>query len=428
MKNNIFFSTLNNKLNLIFIEDKSTDLIMSTVNISVGSNMETPEISGICHLKEHILFHNKFKNMDITKYLHQISALYNASTSYDQTNYYIISNKNDCCESLDMLYTIYIHNSFTNDDLIKEKRIVMEEHSITYNNLNSHVHKALFKSLFGKDVSENLFVIGTEKAINNASKNDIVQYKKYYLPELTTLIIVGNFNKNIILNTINKTFGKVKNNFNLSKQVLNNHINIINNKQQFNYYSVPGQNQCYILFAFQSYNYNNKNKFAVDVLKNLLNYFILFEKLRLDAGQTYSSKSSIFSNKDIGLFCVDCQVDFRYLMPVLKTLAEIFKSLKTEFVEDNLLKRTYKKLKINNNLTFQDFRSYHTFYNQQCVNTRDFKNIISPSQYLEYSKSITKYDIKKVANFIFDSKKTNLVIVGPEFRQSIALKQIFNYF
>ena len=56
---NVKYITLPNKLNIIFINDVNTDLVMSTVNIAVGSNVETPNISGIAHLCEHILFHNK---------------------------------------------------------------------------------------------------------------------------------------------------------------------------------------------------------------------------------------------------------------------------------------------------------------------------------------------------------------------------------
>jgi len=48
--NNIKFITLPNKLNIILINDNKTNLVMSTVNIAVGSNMETPNISGIAHL------------------------------------------------------------------------------------------------------------------------------------------------------------------------------------------------------------------------------------------------------------------------------------------------------------------------------------------------------------------------------------------
>jgi predicted Zn-dependent peptidase len=48
--NDIKFIQLPNKLNIILINDKKTDLVMSTVNVAVGSNMETPNISGIAHI------------------------------------------------------------------------------------------------------------------------------------------------------------------------------------------------------------------------------------------------------------------------------------------------------------------------------------------------------------------------------------------
>jgi predicted Zn-dependent peptidase len=135
--------TLSNNLNIILIPNKKLDLVMSTVNVAVGSNIETQKTLGISHLLEHQLFHNKFEGMDITKYLHKISAHFNAATSYDQTNYYIISNTEDICQSIDMLYNIFVNSTFTDDDIIKEKRIVMEEYGITYSNIQQLLVKLL---------------------------------------------------------------------------------------------------------------------------------------------------------------------------------------------------------------------------------------------------------------------------------------------
>lgn len=425
----IYFTTLNNKLNVIFINNKSTDLVMSTVNISVGSNMETPINSGIAHVLEHMLFHNKFKNADITKHLHSISAHFNAATSYDQTNYYIISNKNDCCESIDMLFSIYLNNSFTDNDLIKEKRIVLEEYGLTYNNISQLIIKDLFKDLFGKDISENLFVIGNINSINKISKNDIVNYKKFYLPELTTILMIGNFNSNLVLNTLKQTFGKINNNFSLSNNVLNNKIQFKLNSGFFKYIPSPNsKSQCLILFAFKTVNYFHKDKFIDEMLKNMLNYFILFEKLRLDSGNTYTSRSSLYNTKDFGLFCIDTQVAFRYLFPVLKTIVHIFKDLKTNLVSQDLINRTYKKLKISSDLIFQDFREYHKFYNQQAIFVRNKNDIITPNQFLNICKNISPNDIKRVANNIFDKNHTYLTIFGPGFKQYMSLAEILNHF
>jgi len=187
---NIKYYTLPNKLNILFINDTSTDLAMCTVNIAVGSNMEVSKISGIAHLCEHILFHNKFNGHDITKEIHKISAHFNASTSYEQTSYYIITDKINMCTSIDLLYNIYIKNTFTDNDLDKEKRIVLEEYNLTTNNVPRILINNMFTTLFGKHISSNLLVIGEIDSIKSITKQNIIEYKKYYLPELTNLIFL----------------------------------------------------------------------------------------------------------------------------------------------------------------------------------------------------------------------------------------------
>lgn len=424
---NVKYISLSNKLNIVLINDNKTDLVMSTVNIAVGSNMETPEISGIAHLCEHILFHNKFKDHDITKEIHEISAHFNAATSYEQTNYYVITNKNDICTSIYILYNIFVNNTFTEQDLEKEKRIVLEEYGLTYSNINRLLVNELFRNLFGKKVSENLFVIGSIDSIKNTTKNDIVKYKKQYLPELTTLIFVGNFDNDLVLNTIEKTFGTVSNNKTVSDAVLNNSIQLIPKTGFFKYIANNDTNntQCIVLFAFKSISFNDNLKYSADMISYMLNYFILFEKLRLDNGNTYSSRSSIYNNNDFGLLALETQVDFQYLLKVLSTFAEIFKDLKTNNVSKNLLDRTIKKLKISNNLMYQDLREYHKWYNHQAIFSHDFSTFITPEQYIDKCSAITPDIIKSTANKIFDPKHGYLLILGPKFNQAKVIAEIF---
>jgi predicted Zn-dependent peptidase len=425
---NIKYITLPNKLNIVLIKDVKTDLVMSTVNIAVGSNMETPNISGIGHICEHILFHNKYKQHDITKEIHQISAHFNAATSYDQTNYYLISNKSDICTSIDMLYNIYVNSTFTPEDLEKEKRIVLEEYGLTYSNVNRLLVNELFRNLFGKKVSENLFVIGSTESIKSTTKKNIVEYKKQYVPELTTLIFIGNFDNDMVLNTIKKSFGTVPNNKAIADAVLNTSIKLIPKTGFFKYVSMrdQGSTQCLILFAFKSFTYKDNNKYSADMISYMLNYFILFEKLRLDNGNTYSSRSSILNNNNFGLLALETQVDFKYLFPVLQTFADILKDLKTNPVKQELLDRTIKKLSITTNLMYQDFREYHKWYNQQAIASHDFSTFITPQQYINKCSGITPNMIKSAANNIFDPKHSYLLILGPQFNQAKVIAEIFN--
>ncbi len=428
--NNTKFIKLPNELNIILINDKKTNLIMSTVNIAVGSNIETPNISGLAHVTEHVLFNNKFKEHTITKEIHKMSAHFNAATSYEQTHYYIISNKNDVCNSIDMLYNIYVNSSFTEEDLKKEKKIILEEYGLTYSNINKLLVNELFRNLFGKEVSEKLFVIGSIDTIKNATKEQIIEYKKYYLPEITTLIFLGNFDNNIVLNTIKKTFGKLSNNKKKSDIVLNQKIKLIPKTGFFKYISLRDQKttQCLILFTFKSYKYMDEDKYIGDMISYMLNYFILFEKLRLDNGNTYSSRTSVLNNNEFGLFALETQADFQYLFPVLQTIADILKNLKTNLVQKELIERTIKKLNITTNLLYQDFREYHKWYNQQAISLRNFNSFLTPQQYVKKCEKVTPLDIKKAANKIFDPNHSYLLILGPQFNQAKVIAEIFTKF
>jgi len=232
------------------------------------------------------------------------------------------------------------------------------------------------------------------------------------------------------LNTIKKSFGTVINNTTLSNSVLNTRIKYQSDIGFFKYISNNTSNntQCIIIFGFKSSTLLDELRYSTELIQLMLNYFILFEKLRLDNGTTYSSKAGVYSNNDIGLFILETQVEFRYLFPVLTTFSNIFKELKTNLVPKELLNRTVAKLKITHELLFQDIREYHKWYNNQAINSHNYSNFITPNQFIKKCSQITPADIKYTANQIFNASHCYLTVFGPKFKHAKILAEIMKHF
>lgn len=422
---NIKTYTLDNKINILILNDNRTDLVLSSVNVSIGSNYETSDTLGMAHICEHILFHNKFKGSDITQCLHTNSSVFNAGTSYEQTYYYILSYRENLCDSINMLYNMYIENTFTEEDLEKEKRIIIEEYYSTTNYLTLML-KSMYRYLFGQKDGDKMITIGVLNTIKNITKQDIINFKKFYIPEVTTLIFLGNIKNDLLLETLKKTFGNIKNNETIFNKLINYSPKFINEHGYFKYtFNSENSTQCVVLLGFKTFSMFNEKNIATDMIMYTLNNFILFNKLRLEKGTTYNAKSFNFCNKYYGLFIFNTSVEFKYLMVVLSTIADILKDIKKNGISDEYIKRSIKKIKMSDDINFLNFTNYHMWYNTIAVTTRDLSKFYTPEEYLKKCEKITPTIIKEIANEIFKPIEGCLEIIGPKFENAHIIAEFF---
>jgi zinc protease len=81
--------TLENGLRVLVHEDKSTPLVAMNILYDVGSRDEDPEMTGLAHLFEHLMFGGSRNVPDFDTPLQLVGGENNAFTNNDITNYYL---------------------------------------------------------------------------------------------------------------------------------------------------------------------------------------------------------------------------------------------------------------------------------------------------------------------------------------------------
>ncbi len=159
------------------------------INFSIdGNSYNTP--SGIAHFLEHKMFE---RDIDPFKFYGKFGTDVNAATSDDYTCYYFIGSK--CFKkSLKYLLNWIQKLDITDEQVEKEKGIILEEASMYKDNPSRVIYNKIKENIFVNDPKKNK-VIGTDEDIKSITKNDLdLCYNNFYIPNNMYLLVAGNVN------------------------------------------------------------------------------------------------------------------------------------------------------------------------------------------------------------------------------------------
>lgn len=166
---------------LSFIHIDDPDTFLCAIGFQCGSIHETPNISGISHLLEHIIFRS---HKDIFfNHLQKSGILYNGVTGKDYTMYYAASTMNEAISTLKVFQKITHSFKVSKSDFEKERKIVLEELAMFATSSNN-----IFK-LIHKGTPYASSVIGTIKSLKNITFQQIEEYYNMHYTYPVTLVI-----------------------------------------------------------------------------------------------------------------------------------------------------------------------------------------------------------------------------------------------
>jgi zinc protease len=202
---------LANGLTVLTKEVHSAPVVYFSVWYKAGSANEQVGQSGMSHLLEHMMFKGTQtrKPGEISAMLQQNGAQFNASTFFDRTNYFE-TLASDRLELAMQLESDRMTNSlFDESEHQKEMTVVRSEYEGGENNPSAALTKAV--RLAAYQVHPYRWeTIGFRSDIENISRNEMyAYYKKYYVPNNATVVMVGDFDTKTALAQVQKYFGGI---------------------------------------------------------------------------------------------------------------------------------------------------------------------------------------------------------------------------
>jgi predicted Zn-dependent peptidase len=417
--------TLPNGLRMITVPMADNPTVTVLVLVETGSKYETKAKNGLSHFLEHMCFKgttNRPNTSDLSKELDTLGCEYNAFTGQEYTGYYAKGKAADFPKLLDVIADLYLNPLFKDDEIEKEKGVIVDEINM-YDDLPMHkVHEVWMKLLYG-DQPAGWPIAGEREVVRNMTRKDFLAYRTaHYIAPATTVVVTGNVDAVQTFKDITKKFKGITEGKKDGK------------KKTRDAQMAPAvatlhkeTDQTHFILGVRSFPiYDDRNP-ILSVLGGVLGSGMssrLFRKLRDEMGVGYYVNARNTAFTDHGYLAVSAGVANARMEEVLRAVLAEFETLKTDLVPSDELAKVKEHLVGMMYLGLESSDDLAEYYGMQEVLRRDIR---TPKEKERLLRAVTSLDVRRIARKVFVEKNLNLALIGPakdgeEFKNILKLK------
>lgn len=310
---------------------------IGTVSISVlvktGSRYENAEMNGISHYLEHMAFKGTEKRSakQIAEEFDMIGGYLNAYTSREVTVYQAKILKEDLDLAVDILSDIIQHSTFTNEELERERTVILQEKAQTEDDPESKVFEYFQEVAFpNQPLGRN--ILGSEEFIKNVTRENIINYiNSRYGYNNVIIVAAGTLNHDYFSDLIVEKFNDLPSQSAISYDAANYSGGEIRIEKDLE--------QVHLVLGFPGVSYLDKDYYTQQVLALILGGSMssrLFQEVREKRGLAYNISAFGSSYSDCGIFGIYSATNSKDVDELLKVAAEQLYDLTQQIHEDEL--------------------------------------------------------------------------------------------
>jgi len=401
-------STLDNGITVVLEEMPFVRSIAFGAFIKNGSRNENKNVNGISHFIEHMLFKGTEKRTAkmIAEEMDAIGGQLNAYTTKEFTCYYARTLDNHFDTALDIISDMLINSKFDEDDIAKERGVIIEEINMYEDSPEDLVHDLLEQSVF-KGAALGLPVIGDKKRVALFNRNTFIDYySSHYHQDNIVIAAAGNFKSAAIIEKMNNSLRDFKRETAFIKPAYKTHF------KQTHAFKEKDIEQVHICMGFPGIKINTDDTYAVSILNAVFGGGMssrLFQTIREERGLVYSIYSHNASYLNCGIFSVYAALAKEQANTVIDLIKKEISSLKTDPITPDLLSKSKEQIKSSYLLSLEASANIMSgLGRQQLLRGR----ALTPGQTIKKIDAVTMDSVYRVADHIFDMDKLSLCAVG----------------
>lgn len=377
--------------------------------IATGSRCESEPENGISHFLEHMVFKGT-KNRsaeEIAKSIDAIGGGLDAFTGKELVSYNTKVLDEHLPVAFDVLSDLVLNPLFREEDIAKEKNVILEEIKMELDSPEYTVHEILCSNFFkGHPLGRS--IIGTRKHVKSFSRKMLLDYyKRVYEPSNIVITAAGNIDHKEIYQLAEKYFGSLKP---IRKPKADaapapRASIVLRDKKSLE------QVQVYV--AAPSIPIAHKDRFTCYLLNTILGAGVssrLFQNIREKQGLAYAVSSELISYRDAGIMAVYAATSPSTAVTLVKSVAKELGNLRDELVPAEELRRAKDHLKGSLMLSLESTSSrMHNLARQEMF----FGRYATMDEMLQWIEDVTAEEIQALAQRFFQPKAMAVAMLGP---------------
>lgn len=400
--------TLSNGLRVIHNYDGATAMVALNVMYNVGARDEKPNMTGMAHLFEHLMFGGSVNIPDFDGAIESAGGMNNAWTSNDYTNFYDIVPSQNAETAFWVESDRMLSLAFSDKALEVQRNVVIEEFKQTclnkpYGDMSHHLRGLMYQihpyryPVIGKEISH----------IEKVTQDDVRDFfYSHYAPNNAVLSISGRITLEETHRLAEKWFGPIP-----CREISPRTYPSEPEQCEERFLEVKGNvPQTAIVKAFKMPDYKNNDYIVCDIITDILaagRSSRFYRNLLMGTGVFTEIDASISGSDEPGFMIFDSKLTDDTPTMIDKAL-QLMNNEANRLIAGDIseyeLTRVINRFESNMMFSSMGFLAKAQALANHEMHNEDINNIVN-----RY-RSVTINDIVRVAKNIFDAKRSSTLV------------------
>jgi predicted Zn-dependent peptidase len=377
--------------------------------VESGSRHEDPQVNGISHFVEHMVFKGTRKRscFDIAQSLEAVGGMLNAFTGKEATCYYARILDEHLPLAMDVLADIMQHSLFDPAEMEKEKKVVLEEINNMEDTPDDWIHELYEENLLaGHPISRP--IMGTREAVGRLNPRHLRTYVagQYSAPRIV-VAAAGNLTHEQLLE--------------LAQQHLNFPASADTGKAANSSSRIQARVRAHKKDILQTHlclgcvglPFDHPDRYNLLLLNTVLGGGMssrLFQNIREKTGIAYSVYSYLDCNLDTGLFATYIATDPDKTKQAIELILKEYRDLMTRPIPGEDLEKCKSQLKGHLLLGLESTNNRMTHLAKSEIYEKRF---VTLDELTDLINRVTADDIRRVANDLLAPERLSMTLLSP---------------
>ena len=403
-------SLLNNGVRVITQRVEHMHTVSIGIWVANGTRHESPEINGIAHFIEHLLFKGTKRRTarQISLEIDSMGGILNAFTGHEYVCYYAKVLAKFLPRVTDLLTDIFLHSTFPADEIERERKVILQEIKMRDDTPEECIHDRYHQN-FWSGHPLGFSILGTEETIGALSREDIVGYKQSrYHPEEIIISAAGNVRHDELVLLMENAFSAVTSDWTPRRH---GQAVAYPTGQRINL-SERDLEQTLVCLGTRALPQDHPDRYALFLLNTILGGGMssrLFQEVREKKGLAYSVYSYVISHADSGSLVVYAGTEPQHCRELLDIALVEMRRTKGEPVSQDELDSAREQLKGKLLMSLESSDSLMTRLAKNEIYLRRNQPV---DEILAGFDAVTVEDVLTLAGELFDGACLNLEVMG----------------